>query len=384
MMTPLLRRIFFLLTFACVASIAAQAQGLGDLPPVKTPKPKIPTPTTPRPRITPTPKPKAIPKSTPTPKLVPTSPVSYKRAPATLPQLSFNQPTAGNLDPKTSGRITATSFYDEYKLTATGADLFTIQLQTSNPSLAVQIYDNNQAGQPILKDPQSGDFKLNTPNSTLPGDGEYRVRVLGTIAEEKSPAIAYTLNIKRSGLTEEGYTARLQQIVTAYNSAGGKNAEETISKIEELIAADPNKAKGYETLAAAYLYNRNDQVKAVSFMETAIKLGGAAMFKVTHDSQGRRPEKKGDGFEFTELRTSWLYIRPDQITLIDTADSQRIYFSVGGKQLLEVSRIGQVPMITIKQSAPRSKPYLIRPVTKNQAESDIIVNLIKNYVLRKN
>jgi len=382
MTTRLFQRIFILLALSFVISASSRAQGLGDLPPVKTVKPKTTTTTTTRAKPTPTPKTKATPK--PTPKPTPTPPVSYKRDPATIPQISFNLATAGNLDPQTSGRITATGYYDEYKLTATNADLFTIQLQTSDPSLTVQIYDGSQAGQPIQKDPQSGEFKLTTPGNTLPADGEYRVRVLGTIPEEKASAVAYTLNIKRSGLTEEGYTARLQQIVTAFNSSGGKDADEAISRIEELIAIDPNKSKAYETLAAAYLYHRKDLAKAVNLMEKAIKLGGSAMFKVTHDSQWRRPEKKGDGIEFPDLRTSWLYIRPDQVTLIDTADPQRIYFSVGSRQIKEVNRVNQTPLIAIKPPGLRAKPYLIHPSTRNQAEAEVIVNMIKSYVLKQN
>ncbi len=381
MMTQLLRRIFILLTFALVISTAARAQGLGDLPPVRPVKPKPPAPVTTRPKTTPTPKPKA----TPTPKPTPTPLVSYRRTPATIPPISFNLATAGNLDPQTSGRITATSFYDEYKLTATSADLFTIQLQTSDPSLTVQIYDNNQAGQPILRDPQSGEFKLKTPNSTLPTDGEYRVRVLGTIAGEKSPAIAYTLNLKRLGLTEEGYLTRLQQIVTAFNSAGGKNADETISKIEELIALDPARPKGYETLAAAYLYHRNDLTKAVSLMEKAISLGGAAMFKVTHDSQWRKHRKKpGDDFNWEDQRTSWLAISAGEVSLKKSENLNESYFSIGKALIKEVDRINPTPLVRIVLPGPRNRPYIFLPVSRSQQEAEVIVNLIKSHVTQRN
>jgi hypothetical protein len=40
-----------------------------------------------------------------------------------------------NLDPSKSGQISAVSYYDEYKLKATDSDLFTIQLETTEPAL---------------------------------------------------------------------------------------------------------------------------------------------------------------------------------------------------------------------------------------------------------
>jgi hypothetical protein len=384
MMTRLLQGVI-LLALTSLCPITSEAQGLGDLPPVtKTTKPKSPTPTPPpRPRITPTPRPKATPRTAANVKPTPTPPVSYRRDPATISPISFNQATAGNLDPQHSGRITATDYYDEYKLNAGSADLFTIQLQTADPALTVQIYDSNQSGQPILKDPQNSEFRLATPTGTLPGDGEYRVRVLGVIADPKASAVPYTLNIKRTGLTEEGYMLRLEQIVKAFNSSGGQNADDTILKIEELIAADPNKPKGYETLGVAYLYHRKDLTKAVSTMEKAIRLGGAAMFKVAHDSQWRKPERKGEILEFPDLRTSWLYIRPDQATLIDTTDPQRIYFSGGVKQFKEINRVGGSALITVRQNGRGTKPFLLLPVTRNAAEAEVIINMIKSYVLKQ-
>jgi hypothetical protein len=382
MITRLFQRAFVLLVLVLLPAVP-HAQGLGELPPVKTSR-KPPAGPTPRPKTTPTPKPKTTPKPTPTPRPTPTPPVSYRREPAAVPPVSFNQATAGRLDPQTAGRISATSYYDEYRLMATTADLFTIQLETSDPSLAVQIFDQQQAGQPIQRDPQTNDFKLATPGSTLPADGEYRVRVLGTIADAKAPAISYTLNIRRSGLTEEGYMARLEQIVRAFNSSDVKNADEAITRIEELVAADPNRPKGYETLAVAHLYYRKDLTKAVSLMEKAIKLGGAAMFKVTHDSQWRRPEKKGDVIEFPDLRTSWLYIRPDQVTLIDTTDPQKIHFSLGGKQIKEINRVGPSPLINIRPQGRGLRPFLLHPITRNVAEAEIMVNMIKSYVLKQN
>jgi len=160
MKTQLLLRAVILLVLILFLHLIASAQGgSGNLPPLPKPSPK---PTT-KPKAAATPKPKTEPKSTAA------APHNMVREPANIPPITFDQNAEGNLDPQTSGRISQSSYYDEYALTASSADLFTIQLQTANPTLAVQIFDQNRAGLPILKDPQTGEFRLAPPSSTLPG-----------------------------------------------------------------------------------------------------------------------------------------------------------------------------------------------------------------------
>lgn len=377
MIARLFQLTFLALILVCLSAPVVMAQGLGELPTVTKKKSSA---SRKNPAAT---KPKSSSKTAPAAKPAP-PPVNYLRDPVTIPPVSFNQAINGQLDPQTSGRITATNYYNEYKLTATTADLFTIQLETTDPSLNVQIYDSNQSGQPILKDPQTNEFKLSTPEGLLPADGDYHVRVLGTIAEEKAPAVSYTLHIKRSGLTEEGYETRLEQIVRAFNTPGGATPDETISRVEELIAIDPTRPKGYETLAVAYLYHRKDLARAVGLMEKAIKLGGAATFRVTHDSQWRKPERTGNGLDFPEPRTSWLSIRPDQATLVDIGNAERIYFSFGRRQIKDVDRVRSSPLITVRMQGRGAKQFLFRPVTRDVSEAEIIVNMIKSYVLKAN
>lgn len=366
-------------TFPAVLS-SASAQGLGKLPTIKQPKSNTPKtskksgtgktqPGTKNPAAART-------GTTPSPATGSPASVNYVREPKVIPQISFNVAVEGKLDPQTSGRITATSFYDEYKLTATTADLFTIRLETSDPSLNIQVYDSNRHGLVIRR---AGDFEWDTPDKTLPTDGEYRVRVLKADASDKAPAIAYTLNVKRTGLTEQGYQARLEQITKAFNASEGKNASEAIAGIEELVRIDPKKPRGYEMLGVLWLYYGQDLNKSVGLMEQAIRLGGAATFQVAHDIQGRKFDKK----DVAGLRKSWLSIRPDQAVLMDI-NSQSTYLSIGGKQIREINRSGSSPMIEIKQSTKGSKPFWLQPVSGNAQEAETIANMLKAYVQKQN
>ena len=63
-----------------------------------------------------------------------------------------------NLDPQKSGQIKVGIYYDEFMLSATDADVFTIFLQSPNPALAVQVYEKEGKGLPTLRDPRSGEF----------------------------------------------------------------------------------------------------------------------------------------------------------------------------------------------------------------------------------
>lgn len=370
-----LRHWLAVLGCCCCLFPAVLAQGSGDLP--STPKGKA------RPaRPKPTPPPKAVEpvKEAAKPAVV------TRREPASTPPIAFNQNASASLDPEKSGQISAGNYYDEYLLTATSGDIFTIQLQTADPSLSVQVFDQDRAGLPILKDPRTSEFRLGTPGGTLPGDGEYRVRVLGVIPDPKTGPVGYTLKVNRTGLTDAGYQARLQEIVAAFNSPETKNVEEAIGRLEQLSRDDPPRPGAYEMLGVIYLYHQPNLEKAAGLMEQAIKLNGAATFKVTHDTAlGRRPVKKPDGqFDWVEPRAAWLKIRNDQVSLGDAENAQQVVFSLSGQQVKELTltRVSSLPLVSLKAHG-QAKPYLINPGTKAQPESDLIMRLIRTHVIKK-
>ena len=54
-------------------------------------------------------------------------------------------------------------------------------------------------------------------------------------------------------------------------------------------------------------------------MTQALKLGGAAVFKIAHDSQWRRPnrDRKTQRLVFQELKTNWLRVSLTQLVIAD-------------------------------------------------------------------
>ncbi len=326
------------------------------------------------------------PKPKPTPKVVreePVAPPPSARAPATVPPIAYNQLVTASLDPKTAGQIKAGIYYDDYVLQGSDDEIFTIFLQSPNPGLTVQVYDKDGRGLPTLRDPRSGEFKLDTQGGTLPAAGEYRLRVVGVVTEGSGGPIGYTIRLNRTGLTETGYQERLQSIILAFNAPETKNVDDTIAKLERLVDEDASQPGAYELLGVMYLYNRNDATKAAGAMENAIKLKGAAVFRVTHDPVlGRSPRRAKDGqYDWVEARTSWLRIQPDQLALADMTNEQEIIFSLNGSQIREAltSKTGTMTIISIK-TPTQSKGYSFSPGTKSQPEADLILKLLRTYV----
>jgi hypothetical protein len=337
--------------------------GKGALPTTKpTPAPK-PRPTTTKP-------------STPAPPVAPVTPVT--------PTLVFNQELNGRLDPQGSEKGAGGSLFQEYILNAKSNELLTIRLQSETPALGLQILDGEKKEVALTKDAASGEFKISSPTGALPGDGEYRLRVTGAVSGKTT--IPYTVRVNRLGLTGNAYNERFNNIYTAYaalpegNSAG---LDETLAKLEELAKDDENRATTFELLGIIYLYNKHDAAKAGQAMEQAIKLKGAAVVKINYDSQWRRMAKLRSGnFGWEDARTGWLRIRPGQIALTDP--SNKTLASLSGPQIKELSKIltATSNLVTITAENVR-KPFVFAPGSGQQAEADLVIKLIQNYVMGK-
>ncbi len=371
-----LYRLTFSIALAACLALPVSAQGSGELPPATKPKPK------------PTPAPKGkpgTPKPTPGTTASVSAPVESKpssltRRPASTPALAFNQPVIASLEAPGTGRLATGHFYNEYVLTAKASDLLLIQFQPDSPALSLRISDQARAELPIVKDSMTGDYRFDTPTGTLPADGEYRVRVLNT-ADDKKASGAYSLKVTRTGMTEAAYDVRLQLISGRFKAGETASVDETIKQLDELIAADANKAGAYEQLGVLYLYYKNDSAKAVSQMEQAIKLGGAGMFKVSYDSQWRRPKRTGNGFVWEDPKTAWLRVQDGKVVLADMSNPNLTISTLQGAQINKIERLPIAPVVVV-QTLPR---LIIQfsPASKNGAEADLIVKLLQTYVTKK-
>lgn len=307
-------------------------------------------------------------------------PSTSTRRPASAPSLAFNKEVNASLDAQSSGRIATGSYYNEYVLSAKASDLLALQFQPDSPALALRIYDAARSELPIVKDSMTGDYRFDTPTGTVPTDGEYRLRVLNT-GEDKKAAGAYTLKVIRSGMTEAAYDAQLQKITGQFKSSDAANVDATITQLDQLIAADANKPGALELLGVIYLNHKGDTAKAESNMEQAIKLGGAAMFKIAYDGQWRRPKRVGQSFEWEEPKQAWLRIQDGKAILADANNPQQNIFALPAVQIRSIERTPIGPIINV-QVMPR-RTYQFSPASKQGAEADLLMKLLQSHVLKK-
>lgn len=361
------RGIFLLLAFYAVPTFAQG--GSGDLPPV-------PKSTTTKPKPKPAP-PKAKPPVTPT-----TTKITAVKEPSKVDSINFDQSLEGRIEAQTAGRIPPNVYYQEFALTATDADLFKIQVNSVNASLKVELLDARRINVPLKRDEQSGEYQLSTAGATVPADGEYRVRVSVAPSPTLAAPVLFTLKLPHLGLTASGYKDRLEQIVKGFNP---QKFAETIGQLERLTQDDAKQAGAYEYLGLLYNEYNKDQVKASAAMLQAIKLGGAAVFKIAHDSQWRRPnrDRQTQRFTFQELKTSWLRISSAQLVLSDFNAPDKALASVTKAQVKDANRLPQSAIIVLKHN---NKLFKIENVTfslSTPAEADMVMDLIKDFLQKK-
>ena len=352
-------------------SLTALAQsGGGDLPPV----PKA-SAAKPKPKPTPTSKAKA-PVAKPTPK------VMAAKEPAKVDAISFDQAVEGKIEALTAGRIPPNVYYQDFTFTGTDADLFDLQITSAHAALKVELLDANKISVPLKRDEQTGLYRLNTNGFILPSDGEYRVRISVAPSPVLAAPIPYTLKLNHTGLTAAGYQYRLQQIVKGFSP---QKPDESIGQLERLVRDDPKQPGAYEYLGLLYNEFKRDQVKASVAMSQALKLGGAAIFKITHDSQWRRPsrDRKMQRLAFQELKTNWLRVSTTQLVIADFNVPDKALLTFSREQISEVNRVLPSAFIYIKHENKKIKPDVITLALTTPVEADIVLDLIKGNLLRK-
>jgi hypothetical protein len=357
-----------LLSLFSAIDVYAQG-GTGDLPgskPTPTPKPPSMSSTGDLPGAKPTPTPK------PTTKVAKPAPV--------IITLNVGEEKNGRLDPADKGADG--SFFQEINLlNAKSEDLLSFRIESDNPSLGLQILDKTNAEVAVGRD-ASGDFKITTPTGGLPADGDYRLRV--TSADAGKNAISFTIKAHRLGLTAIVYAERFNKIFTSYRKDDPASVEETLAKLEELGRDTPSRPTAFEMLGIIYLEVRKDFVKAGVAMEQAIKANGVAVIQISFDTQWRRMAKLRSGeFGFEETRSGWLKIGAGQLTITDL--SGKALGTLSKLQIKQLSKtlVAAYSMVTIVADNTR-KPYIFAPKTKQQAEVDLVINLIQNHVMGQN
>ena len=361
--------ISFLLTASLSVTATAQSGG-GDLPPV----PKA-SASKPKPKPTPSTKAKAA-TTKATPKIV------VAKEPTKVDAINFDQMIEGKIEAQTAGRIPPNVYYQEYSFAATDADLFEIQINSSQAAIKVELLDAKKINLPIKRDEQTGVYRLGTNGFILPADGEYRVRVSVAPSPTLAAPVPFNLKLHHTGLTAVGYQHRLQQIVKGFSP---QKPDESIAQLERLSLDDPQQPGAYEYLGLLYNEFKKDQVKASVAMSQALKLGGAAIFKIAHDSQWRRPnrDRKTQRMAFQDLKTNWLRISTTQLVIADFNVPDKAVLTFPREQIKEVNRVLSSSFFFINHENKKIKHDLITFGVPTPIQADLVVDIIKGNLLRK-
>lgn len=299
-------------------------------------------------------------------------------APA-ITAITLDRAIESRLDPRTSDKIAAGNFFQEYDWPAARAnDLYTIRLQTEDPNIVVQVFDRENIEVPLSKD-ASGNWSVKTNTGGLPADGDYIVRVSGRIGVRK--AVPYTMTVARQGLLPAIYNERFQNIILNFRESDPASVDETLARLDELAAEDDYKPGALEFIGIIQLYNKGDFEKAEKAMERAIKANGAAVLRIYHDKQWRGTVKGADGkFNFQEPQTGWLRIRPGRLLIADFGN--RTLATLENGKVTEVLKIesGESSLVSVAADGAPT-PYIFMPGTKQAAEADIVIRLIQKHVV---
>ncbi len=293
--------------------------------------------------------------------------------------ITLNQAIRGRLAP--NEKAPSGYLFEEYILHARSGDHLSFHLQSEGSAAALQIFDKESIEIAVARDSSTGTYGLKTPSGGLPVDGEYKVRVSTAVSGKN--AVPYTLTVNRLGLLPSIYYERLDGIYRNHRETDPASVSETIAKLEELTKEDASKPGAFEFLGIVYLNNARDVTKAANAMEKAIKANGAAVVKISYDSQWRRMNKLRTGnFGWDDPRTGWLRIRPGQLSLTDA--SSRALVTLNGAQIKELAKIiSDTNNVVVITAEGQRKPFVFMPGSRETAGADLVVRLIQTHVMGK-
>ncbi len=309
------------------------------------------------------------------------------------PILSVGRERSWRLDPKTAKKTRSGGFYEELLLNdAKSEDLLAFRIESGDPSLGLQIFDRRDKPVAVVRD-ASGDFRIDTLTKGLPASGDYRIRV--TCAARPRNVVHFKIKVSRLGLTTTAYVERFKKIDANYRKGDPASVEETVAKLEELAKADPSRWVTFARIARIHLEDRGDAAKAEAAIERALQANGEFSVNVSFDNRWRMVARlRSGGYGFEDERQGQIVIQAGRLTLPDP--SNRKPMTLTGQQISELSKavVDKYALIKIVINNMR-RTYVFAPETMwraeadphkseadlRQAEGDMVVRLIQNYVI---
>jgi hypothetical protein len=213
---------------------------------------------------------------------------------------------------------------------------------------------------------------------------------LGPLPPKAKPGRKSAPKSKRPSMTTEEFSIRYGQIY--YDYANSKaSLDVTVTKLEELVkltTEDSARAITNQFLGLLYLHGRHDTVRAEAAMEQAIKANGSAIVEITFDKKWRQMAKRSGKYEFEDPGPGWIKIASGKILFTDRSNKPIMIgkdeLILTGQQIEKVSPtlVSAFSLVEIAANNAR-KPYVFAAGDMRQEEADLVIRLIKKYVIGK-
>jgi hypothetical protein len=165
-------------------------------------------------------------------------------------------------------------------------------------------------------------------------------------------------------------------IATALAASDISSANYALTLLQQALRLDASRPTAYQLLGYLQLYGFHNIVLAEQSMRAAIERGGSAVFFVAHD----------DGGVFSSSCTGSLFVSKTSVSY--KASNSDHAFETDKSKITEAklnSIVGaQLAAFHLKVTLndggkDKSKTFNFAPATSSQAESNLVVNLIRSY-----
>jgi len=159
----------------------------------------------------------------------------------------------------------------------------------------------------------------------------------------------------------------------ATDALRANNAYGAIGLLQQAIRLDPSQPSAYALLGFAQLYGNRNIAAAQEAMRAAIEHGGGAVFRVYHNHTG----------VFETYCEGSLFVRKGSVSY--KADDGRDTFDTTDANIKEIKTNALIGAnygafhIKVKQEVNGRSNYDFAPATKQKAESNLIISLVKSY-----
>jgi hypothetical protein len=176
------------------------------------------------------------------------------------------------------------------------------------------------------------------------------------------------------------YDDLTDEATAAYES---KNAARAAQLLQQAIQMDPAQPRAYQLLGFTDLYLRGDIASAERNMRLAVERGGSAAFRVFHDHANGSFRDTCAGTLFV-TGTNVTFKADDGKDTFETLDTEikeiKVNKLVGSAFGVLIGGAGDIGAFHIKvKRAGGDKNYNFAPLTKQKAESKLIITLVQGY-----